>query len=89
MAAARQRLSLMLCLRNVGQGKRPLGISGGRLEDNIEIDHEELWCVDWIHLDQDMDTCKQGSACSGSTIKDREFVGCLSCYHVVKKLRGV
>jgi len=39
------------------EGKRLLGRSGRRWEDNIRLDLNgiRLDCVDWIHLDQDRD----------------------------------
>jgi hypothetical protein len=39
------------------KGKRPLGRSMHRWEDNIKMDlREVVWkCVDWIHLAQDKD----------------------------------
>jgi hypothetical protein len=40
-------------------GKRPLGRSRHRWEDNIRVDLREIgWKdVDWIHLAQDRDIC--------------------------------
>jgi hypothetical protein len=37
------------------EGKRPLGRSRRRWEDNIKTDHREVGCVgvDWIELAQD------------------------------------
>jgi len=39
------------------KGMRPLGKSMRRWEDNIRMDHREIWWedVDWMHLDQDKD----------------------------------
>ena len=39
------------------EGKRPLGITWGRWEDNIKMDFQEVGCVniDWIELAQDRD----------------------------------
>jgi hypothetical protein len=39
------------------EGKRPLGRTRRRWEDNIRMDHQEVgsWCEDWIGLAQDMD----------------------------------
>jgi len=39
------------------EGKRPLGISRRRWEDNIKMDHQEVGCggMDWIELAQDKD----------------------------------
>jgi hypothetical protein len=39
------------------EGKRPLGRSRPRLEDNIKMDLQEMKCegMDWIHLAQDRD----------------------------------
>ena len=41
-------------------GKRPLGRSRGRWENNIKMDLQELECVgmDWIELAQDRDNCR-------------------------------
>ena len=40
------------------EGKRPLGITMRRWEDNIKMDHQEgEWeGMDWIELDQDRDS---------------------------------
>ena len=39
------------------EGKRPLGISRRRWEDNIKMDLQEVGCgvMDWIELAQDRD----------------------------------
>jgi len=39
------------------EGKRPLGRSSHRWEDNIKMDLQELGCggMDWINLSQDRD----------------------------------
>jgi len=39
------------------EGKRPLGRTRCRLEDNIKMDLQEVGCgvMDWIELAQDMD----------------------------------
>jgi len=39
------------------EGKRPLGRSRRRWEDDIKMDHQEVRCggVDWIKLAQDRD----------------------------------
>jgi len=39
------------------EGKRPLGRTRRRCEDNIKMYIQEVgwWCIDWIDLDQDMD----------------------------------
>ena len=39
------------------EGKRPLGRSRRRLEDNIKMDPQEVGCggMEWIELDQDWD----------------------------------
>ena len=39
------------------EGKRPLGISSHRWEDNIKMDLQEVGCgvMDWIELAQDRD----------------------------------
>jgi hypothetical protein len=41
----------------VSEGKRPLGRSRCKWEDNIKMDLREIWLedVDWIHLSQDRD----------------------------------
>jgi hypothetical protein len=61
------------------EGKRPLGGSRRRWEDNIRIVLREIgWeCVDWIYLTQDRDrwraVCGHGNESSGS-IKGGEFL---------------
>jgi len=42
---------------NKPEGKRPLGRSRRRWEDNIKLDLQEVWCggMDWIGLAQDRD----------------------------------
>jgi hypothetical protein len=39
------------------EGKRPLGRSRRRWEDNIKTDHQEVGCggMDWVELAQDRD----------------------------------
>jgi hypothetical protein len=38
------------------EGRRPLGRSRRRLEDNIKMDLQEVgWSMDWIELAQDRD----------------------------------
>jgi hypothetical protein len=38
------------------EGRRPLGRHGGRWEDNIKTDLQEVgWGMDWIELAQDRD----------------------------------
>jgi hypothetical protein len=39
------------------EGKKPLGRTWPRWEDNIKVDHQELGCggMDWIELAQDRD----------------------------------
>jgi hypothetical protein len=56
------------------QGKRRLGRSRRRWEDNIRIVLREIgWeVVEWIHLARDRDKCGHGNEPSGS-IKYREF----------------
>jgi hypothetical protein len=43
------------------EGKRPLGRSRHRWEDNIKTDLQEVGCggMDWIELDQDRKGCGQ------------------------------
>ena len=60
------------------EGKRPLGRSRRRWEDNITMDLQEVGCggMEWIELPQDRDrwgTCESGNEPSGS-IKCREFL---------------
>jgi hypothetical protein len=38
------------------EGKRPLGRHGCRREDNIKMDFEVGWGMDWIDLAQDRDS---------------------------------
>ena len=42
------------------EGKRPLGRSRRRLEDNIKMDLQEVGggCEDWMELAQDRDRCR-------------------------------
>jgi hypothetical protein len=62
------------------EGKRPLGSSGRRWKDNINMDLQEVeWGgMDWINLTQDKGqvagTCKCGNKTSDS-IKCGEFPG--------------
>jgi hypothetical protein len=39
------------------EAKKPLGIPGCKMEDNIKIDHKEVGCedMDWTNLDQNGD----------------------------------
>jgi hypothetical protein len=39
------------------EGKRPLGRSRLRCDDNIQMDHQEVGCegMDWINVSQDRD----------------------------------
>jgi hypothetical protein len=50
------------------EGKRQLGISRRRWEDNIKMDLQEMgWEeMDWIDLAQDRDRCKRGNNPPGS-----------------------
>jgi hypothetical protein len=43
------------------EGKRPLGRTRHRWEDNIRMDLQEVWCgsVDWIGLAQDRDRWRE------------------------------
>ena len=60
------------------EGKRPLGRTRHRWEDNIKMDLQEVGCegMDWIKLAQDRDvmaTCECSNEPSGS-IKCGEFL---------------
>jgi len=57
------------------EGKRQLGRSRRRWEDNIKMDLQEVgWGgMDWIDLAQNRDRCKRGNERSGS-IKCGEFL---------------
>jgi hypothetical protein len=51
------------------EGRRPLGRPRRRWEDNVKMDLREIGFgdVDWIHLDQDRDSCcEHGDEPSGS-----------------------
>jgi hypothetical protein len=75
------------CVQNffVGksEGKRPVGRSRCRWEDNVTMGLTEIWweIVDWIHVIQDGDQClalcDYGNVQSGS-IKGGEFLDYLS-----------
>ena len=53
----RERRGIYRVLVGKSEGKRPLGRSRRRWEDNIKMDHQEVGCgrVDWIQLAQDRD----------------------------------
>jgi hypothetical protein len=52
-----ERRGLYTVLVGKPEGKRPLGVSRRRWEDNVKIDLQELGCagMDWIELAQDKD----------------------------------
>ena len=56
-SAYRERRGVYRVLVGKPEGKRPLGRSMRRWEDNIRMDIKEVGCgsVDWIDLAQDMD----------------------------------
>jgi hypothetical protein len=57
------------------EGRRPLGRPWRRWEDNIKMDLEEGWGMDWIELAQGQvaGSCECGNEPSGS-IKCGEFL---------------
>jgi hypothetical protein len=54
------------------EGRRPLGRPRRRWEDNIKMDQEVGWDMDWTEVAQDRDSCECGSEPPGS-IKWGEF----------------
>ena len=48
-------MMMIMIIIDKPEGKRPLGRTRLRWEDNIKMDLQELGCggVDWIELDQD------------------------------------
>jgi hypothetical protein len=52
-----ERIGVYRVLVGKPEGKRPLGRSWRRCEDNIKMDHQQVVCegMDWIDLAQDRD----------------------------------
>jgi len=55
-----ERRGVYRVLVGIREGKRPLGRSTRRWEDNIKMDFQEMGCggMDWIELAQDRDRCR-------------------------------
>ena len=60
LALMGERRGVYRVLVGIREGKRPLGRSTRRWEDNIKMDFQEMGCggMDWIELAQDRDRCR-------------------------------
>jgi len=79
VARMRENRGVYSVLVGKPEGKRPLGRSRRRWEDNNKVDLQEVGCggMDWIDLTEGRDmwggACKRGNVPSGS-IKCGEFL---------------